>query len=45
MRKKIKIISAVILIPIIVFRLGHIGIYLYCYITPKLEINKSHKCI
>ena len=41
MKKKIKIISAVILIPIIVFILGHVGIYTYCYITPKLEINKS----
>lgn len=41
MKKKLKIISAVILIPIIVFILGHIGIYTYCYITPKLEINKS----
>lgn len=41
MKKKIKIISAVILTPIIVFILGHIGIYTYCYITPKLEINKS----
>lgn len=41
MKKKIKIISAVILIPIMIFILGHIGIYTYCYITPKLEINKS----
>lgn len=41
MKKKIKIISEVILIPIIVFILGHIVIYTYCYITPKLEINKS----
>ena len=41
MKKKIKRILAVIFIPIIVFILGHIAIYTYCYFTPKLEINKS----
>ena len=41
MKKKIKKILVIILVPIVVFILGHIGIYPYCYITPKLEINKS----
>lgn len=41
MKKKTKIIFAVILIPIIVFILGHVAVYAYCYFTPKLEINKS----
>ena len=41
MKKKIKTILTLILIPIIIFILGHIGVYTYCYITPKLEINKT----
>ena len=41
MKKKIKIILKLILIPMILIILGHIGIYTYCYITPKIEINKS----
>lgn len=41
MKKKIKKILIIILVPIVVFILGHIGIYTYCYITPKLEINKG----
>ncbi len=41
MRKKIKKILIIILVPIVVFILGHVGIYTYCYITPKLEINKG----
>ena len=41
MKKKIKLILKLILIPIIIFILGHIGVYTYCYLTPKLEINKS----
>ena len=41
MKKKIKIIMKVILVPMIIFIVGHIGIYSYCYMTPKLEINKS----
>lgn len=41
MKKKIKRILATIIIPIIVFILGHVTIYAYCYFTPKLEINKS----
>ena len=41
MKKKIKKILIIISVPIVVFILGHIGIYTYCYITPKLEINKG----
>ena len=41
MKKKIKRILTTILIPIVVFILGHVAIYSYCYFTPKLEINKS----
>jgi len=41
MKKKIKLILKLILIPLIVIILGHIGLYTYCYITPKIEINKS----
>ena len=41
MKKKIKKILIIILVPIVIFILGHIGIYTYCYITPKLEINKG----
>ena len=39
--KKVKITLAVFITPIIIFILGHIAIYTYCYFTPKLEINKS----
>lgn len=41
MKKKTKKIIKIILIPIIVFILGNIGIYIYCFLTPKMEINKS----
>lgn len=41
MKKKFKIILKIILIPTIIFILGHIGIFTYCYLTPKIEINKS----
>lgn len=41
MKKKNKLISKIILVPIIIFILGHIGVFTYCYITPKVEINKS----
>lgn len=30
----------IIFLPLIIFILGNILVYLYCYITPKLEINK-----
>ena len=35
-RKLLKIIS----IPIILFLLGNIFVYLYCFLTPKLDIKK-----
>lgn len=41
MKKKIKLILKLLSVPIAIFILGHIGVYAYCYITPKLEINKS----
>jgi len=41
MKKKIKITITIILIPILLIILGHIGVYTYCYLTPKIEINKS----
>ena len=41
MKKKIKRIIKLIIIPIIIFITGHLAIYLYCLITPKIEINKS----
>ena len=41
MNKKTKKILKITLSPIIAIILVHIIIYTYCYITPKLEINKS----
>lgn len=41
MKKKIKKLLTIIIIPITIFILGHTAIYGYCYFTPKLEINKS----
>ena len=41
MKKKIKKIIKIILIPIIILIFGNIAVYLYCLITPKMEINKS----
>lgn len=41
MKKKIKKILALLLTPILIIILGHIGIYTYCYISPKVEINKN----
>lgn len=41
MKKKIKKIIKIILIPIIILLFGNIAVYLYCLITPKMEINKS----
>lgn len=37
--KKRKIIT-IVLLPILIFLIGNIGVYLYCLLTPKLEINK-----
>lgn len=41
MNKKVKKIIKIISIPIIIFILGNLGIYIYCFLTPKMEINKS----
>ena len=41
MKKKIKKIIKIILISIIILIFGNIAVYLYCLITPKMEINKS----
>ncbi len=41
MKKKIKLIAKILMIPIIIFIAGHVALYTYCAITPKLEINKS----
>ena len=41
MNKKVKKIIKIISIPIIIFILGNLGLYIYCFLTPKMEINKS----
>ena len=41
MKKKTKKILKIVIIPIILFIFIHIAVYTYCFITPKLEINKS----
>lgn len=41
MNKKIKILIKIISIPIIIFILGNLGVYIYCLLTPKMEISKS----
>lgn len=41
MKKKIKKILKIVSIPIIIFVFAHLAIYLYCLITPKMEINKN----
>lgn len=41
MNKKTKKIAKIILLPIIIILLGNTIFYIYCYLTPKLEINKS----
>jgi len=41
MKKKLKKLIKIILIPTIVFILGHLVVYVYCLITPKMEISKS----
>ncbi len=41
MNKKTKKITKIILLPIIIILLGNTIFYIYCYLTPKLEINKS----
>ena len=41
MKKKTKKTLKIVIIPIILFIFIHIVVYTYCFITPKLEINKS----
>ena len=41
MKKILKKTLKIILIPIIVFIVGNIGMYIYCLITPKMDINES----
>ena len=41
MKKKTKKTLKIVIIPIILFIFIHIAVYTYCFITPKLEINKS----
>lgn len=41
MKKKTKKALKIVIIPIILFIFFHIAVYTYCFITPKLEINKS----
>lgn len=41
MKKKLKKILKILLIPITIFIFSNLAIYLYSYITPKIEINKS----
>ena len=41
MKKKLKKLLKLVLIPLITLILGHTAIYTYCYITPKLDINKT----
>lgn len=41
MKKKTKKILKIVIIPILLFIFIHITVYTYCFITPKLEINKS----
>ncbi len=41
MKKKLKKILKIFLIPIVIFIFSHIAIYIYCLITPKMEINKD----
>lgn len=41
MKRKVKKIMMILMIPIAIFVLGNVIVYGYCYITPKMEINKS----
>lgn len=41
MKKRTKKIIKIIIIPIIIFIMGNAALYIYCLITPKLDINKS----
>ena len=41
MKKKTKKIIKITLLPLLIIVLGNIIFYVYCFLTPKLEINKS----
>lgn len=41
MKKKTKKILKITLLPLLIIVLGNIIFYIYCFLTPKLEINKS----
>lgn len=41
MKKKTKKILKITLLPLLIIVLGNIIFYVYCFLTPKLEINKS----
>lgn len=41
MKKKIKKIIKIIAIPLAIVLAAHLAVYLYCLITPKMEINKD----
>lgn len=41
MKKRIKKIIKLLSIPIALFIICNIGIYIYCFLTPKIEISKS----
>ena len=41
MKKKIKKIIKIIAIPLTILLAAHLAVYLYCLITPKIEINKD----
>lgn len=41
MKKKIKKIIKIIAIPLTIVLAAHLAVYLYCLITPKIEINKD----
>lgn len=41
MKKKTKKILKITLLPFLIIVLGNIIFYVYCFLTPKLEINKS----
>lgn len=41
MKKKLKKILKLTIIPLMIILLGNTMFYIYCFLTPKLEINKS----
>ena len=39
--KFLKKMGKISLIGFVVFVIAHIGLYIYCFITPKMDINKT----